>query len=183
MTETAILEVVREADRAHWVLGDAIAEEIPVSDNDDREFRALAKDLTKRGVVCSDIGRPYTRDHLRRLRDTALAFPPATRRDDVCWDNHAAAGTPRNLEKVLESLRELDWPATTLNVEFVMATWREKAGLEAPTWTEKRKMEWAREAGKRRAREQSARADAEWEAKIARQEAGLEVIPEPPRRR
>ena len=83
-------------------------------------FRVYAKALAEQDYS-------YTAKRLRKLYLTAKQFPPAQRRQDIPWHVYIAAGTPENLQPILDNLKQLGWPMTEAHAECVAAFLRKEA--------------------------------------------------------
>jgi hypothetical protein len=113
-----VLAAVR-ADQGAFSIGDVLCEEI--GNDDMASFRACAKYLAEQ---YDDL---YKAKELRKLYLTAKQFPPAQRRQEIPWCAHAAAGTPQNLQPVIDGLKQLGWPMTEAFAESVAAMLRNEA--------------------------------------------------------
>jgi len=97
------LSKIKELERFPWEIGDILLAECgPPAENG-------AGDDTKMDEVLAELKRlnieGYSRHGLTKLWRTAHSFPPDKRRRGVSWEAHAAAGSPQELEKILQRAR------------------------------------------------------------------------------
>lgn len=95
------LAAVKAAEGNQWAIGDAVLEEVGAPAEHGKNvgtyaaIRECAAELASRGFE-------YTPNALRKLRDTAFAFPDARRRASLSFNTHVEAGSPDVLAAVLK---------------------------------------------------------------------------------
>src|SRR5215207_1385098 len=94
-------ETLQEAEKAQWAVGDAVLKDIPVQPHGVNDGSYGKLDRLSAVAASLGYGR-YTRDHLRKLRQVADRFPEGRRRPDYPWTVHFEAGTPENLDEIIE---------------------------------------------------------------------------------
>lgn len=112
-TTKVVEEIERERAKQIWKSGDELCREAA----DEAGLRTCAKELRRHG-------HETTIKQLREWRDTAAAFPLATRRPDLSFEIHAAAGNPKTLDLVLAVLKKVEWPILPDRVAYAAAALR-----------------------------------------------------------